>query len=381
MNSSLSSFLNASRWAAALLVVIGHTRALLFSDFQTINEKTLLLQLIYFLTSLGHEAVVFFFVISGFLVGGVTLERWRNSGPRLGDYAVARFSRIYIVLLPALVLGMILDISGVTWLNSSEIYTDARKLDLGSVNSNVNDTLNAKTFIGNALLLNGILTENLGSNGPLWSLAYECWYYAIFACFAAASTGSGARRIFYACAGLAIVKFLPYVILIWGVIWAMGLLSFFWAKSVRWRPAPIVGIGALITTLFLAKLLNFETAFAGSHNLLAPFARDFIVGTAFSIALVSVSRTTRNPRLPQFHDKLASFSYTLYLMHFPFMLFVVAACFHLFGWPLRAQPSLWTVIYFLAVVAVVYMFCFTISLLTEAHTTRLRSALKKRFAV
>ena len=90
----VSTFLNISRWVAAFLVVIGHIRHLLFVDLKYVEHKTLFIKGMYFFTGFGHEAVIVFFVISGYLVGGITLERWRLNGADLASYFSARFSRI-----------------------------------------------------------------------------------------------------------------------------------------------------------------------------------------------------------------------------------------------------------------------------------------------
>ena len=76
----------------------------------------------YFLTGLGHQAVMVFFVLSGFLVGGhvytaVAEGRW--SWP---DYLIKRLTRLWIVLLPALVLTAIWDRIGITVTDSSMYF-------------------------------------------------------------------------------------------------------------------------------------------------------------------------------------------------------------------------------------------------------------------
>ena len=83
LTSNLSLFLNMSRWVGAFLVLIFHVRHIILVDFKEVEHRTLFDRGLYFVTGLGHEAVVIFFVISGFLVGGLTLDRWRTRGPDL----------------------------------------------------------------------------------------------------------------------------------------------------------------------------------------------------------------------------------------------------------------------------------------------------------
>ena len=46
--------------------------------------------------------------------------------------------------------------------------------------SAIAQALTAPVFLGNAAFLQRILVPELGTNGPLWSLANEFWYYLLF---------------------------------------------------------------------------------------------------------------------------------------------------------------------------------------------------------
>lgn len=72
-----SDFLNLTRWVAAWFVVAEHLRALVFADFGVANASSLWLPF-YLLTGFGHEAVMIFFVISGYLVGGKVWDKYRQ---------------------------------------------------------------------------------------------------------------------------------------------------------------------------------------------------------------------------------------------------------------------------------------------------------------
>ncbi|WP_456450343.1 hypothetical protein [Hydrogenimonas sp.] len=75
----VSNFLHFSKWLAALVVVLSHVRAVSFPSFDNLGESGIFWKLFYFITSLGHEAVIVFFVLSGYLIGGEIL-RGLNSG-------------------------------------------------------------------------------------------------------------------------------------------------------------------------------------------------------------------------------------------------------------------------------------------------------------
>ncbi len=92
------------RAAAALLVVFAHSRALNFLYLEVADQEGVFLKLFYFITALGHQAVVIFFVVSGFLIGGSLTDSMQRGSFDLVRYLIARFVRIYIVYMPALVI-------------------------------------------------------------------------------------------------------------------------------------------------------------------------------------------------------------------------------------------------------------------------------------
>ena len=71
--------LDLIRGVSALLVMSGHLRAALFKDFAELgNNASSLEKGFYFITGLGHQAVMVFFVLSGFFVGGSVLKSKNN---------------------------------------------------------------------------------------------------------------------------------------------------------------------------------------------------------------------------------------------------------------------------------------------------------------
>ena len=63
------TYLDLARGLAAPAVFAGHLRAFVFVDFQQAGQLGLFWKIFYFLTGLGHSAVMVFFVLSGFLIG------------------------------------------------------------------------------------------------------------------------------------------------------------------------------------------------------------------------------------------------------------------------------------------------------------------------
>jgi hypothetical protein len=86
-----------ARDSSAPCAVFGHTRNWYFLNIGVVEQPGVLLKLFYFVTVLEKEAVVIFFVLSGFLIGGSLANSMQRGGFDLGRYLIARFVRIYIV--------------------------------------------------------------------------------------------------------------------------------------------------------------------------------------------------------------------------------------------------------------------------------------------
>ena len=156
--------------------------------------------LFYAWTGLGREAVMVFFVLSGFLVGGAVMR----AGPAFDwrTYAIARLSRLWVVLVPALLLTAALD----TCVASSwpSILSGSHYADWQSGPSP--QGLYAKdwlTALGNLLFLQTLVVPVFGTNTPLWSLANESWYYLWFPLAASAAGALGGRASWRIAAGVA----------------------------------------------------------------------------------------------------------------------------------------------------------------------------------
>ena len=92
------------RALAALAVLGGHVRALSLSSYNQLDSPNILQKMFYFLTGFGHQAVIIFFVISGFLIGRSIWFKYEKNQWSWIDFSLARFTRLWIVLFPALVL-------------------------------------------------------------------------------------------------------------------------------------------------------------------------------------------------------------------------------------------------------------------------------------
>ena len=111
-SSRASVSLDGLRGSAALLVAIGHLRSAFFVNLGELTSHKALWFGVYALTSLGHQAVIVFFVLSGYLVGGSVIRALRNEEWSWSRYFTHRLVRLWLVLLPALLLGLAWDQAG-----------------------------------------------------------------------------------------------------------------------------------------------------------------------------------------------------------------------------------------------------------------------------
>ena len=94
MERNCDDILGLIRGGSALLVIVGHARNFLIVDSAEIINPTLLIKIFYLLTSLHHEAVMAFFVLSGYFVGGSVLGSLKRGHFTWINYALARLPRL-----------------------------------------------------------------------------------------------------------------------------------------------------------------------------------------------------------------------------------------------------------------------------------------------
>jgi len=157
MTRGFSVWLDVLRIVATLAVVLSHLAYARFTngDLQLLRDW-----------NIGSDAVIVFFVVSG-LVIAYAAGRDGNGG----TFAFHRLTRLWSVILPALLLTYALDFTG--YGIRAEAYPPT------FFHAHPFETLMIRgiTFSNEFLLFDRL---RLGTNGPLWSLSYEAVYYALF---------------------------------------------------------------------------------------------------------------------------------------------------------------------------------------------------------
>jgi peptidoglycan/LPS O-acetylase OafA/YrhL len=308
---------NAVRGIAAVEVCASHLRSFLLVNFAAVARPTALDRVFYFATGLGHEAVVIFFVMSGWLVGGSVWRQQRDGRFSWRDYGTARLTRLWLVLIPALLWTEAVDHIGFS-ISGGFGYDGSRfAMSSSGPGGAAPLDLSMATFAGNALFLQTILVPVLGTNGPLWSLAYEFWYYAVFPLFGWAwHRRDSWRTLGFAAAGAAMLISLPPAIQAGFVVWLLGWLAALLFPRVRASAAMPLALASLILTIGLLVLFKHRPV-SGSAIYLGVAVAALLTG------LRLLPNSAAFPWAQSAASHLAKISYTLYLFHFP----LLALCF------------------------------------------------------
>ena len=159
MKRGLSLYLDVVRVSAALAVVVTHLAYPELSGGMLDPWRLV-----------GNDAVMVFFVLSGFVIAYVSEQKEHT----LRQYSISRLARLWTLAVPALFLTIILDRLG-------SVLNPAAYADWWyQANDPVHRIISAVTFT-NEIWFSSVRPF---SNGPYWSLGYEAWYYAIFAALA-----------------------------------------------------------------------------------------------------------------------------------------------------------------------------------------------------
>jgi peptidoglycan/LPS O-acetylase OafA/YrhL len=351
---------NAVRGIAALTVCVSHLRSFLMVKFPFVVDPTHADSAFYFLTGLGHQAVVVFFVMSGWLVGSSVWSQQLSGRFSWVQYAITRLTRLLIVLIPALVMTCFVDALG-TWLSGGYGYDRSQSVLLSDgpgPDKPISDSL--RTAVGNLFFLQTIRVPVYGTNAPLWSLANEFRYYVMFPLFAFAWFHRRSRRsIGFIGAGVGVLVAMPFVISSAFAIWLTG-----WAGSMAApRPRTAQVLRLVCSVLVVGCLVAGRTRFAG--------VGDFALGIAVAGLLIGLNafpdQGTRFQGAARIFSYLAQISFTLYLFHFPLLAFFFFAL-HI---P-QQQPSPLVYVEFVALLAVVLVVATCFWYLFERNTDLVR---------
>jgi len=283
--------------------------------------------------NIGNDAVIVFFVLSGLVIAFVADKKEFT----IQDFMLSRFARLWSVVAPALILTVVADYIGVS------IAPTAYQTEwLSSGNSVL--SIAASLFFSNELWFASIRPL---SNAPFWSVGYEFWYYVLFA---VAFYVRGFTRLSW----LMLVSLLvgPRILILLPV-WLLGVLVY---RVSRTRtPKQVLGwllvIGSVGSYLLYLEFdvrrhldeltfhwLGWFEYVASRLGVVLPkhplgwsqhFLSNYMVGilvAAHFLGIASVSQSIGGAllRLEVPVKYAASYTFSMYLFHFPLLYFFAA---------------------------------------------------------
>jgi peptidoglycan/LPS O-acetylase OafA/YrhL len=361
-DSAHSLLISLLRGLAAVEVAAAHLRAACFPGLRDIASPTLGYQVLALATSFSHQAVVVFFVISGWLVGGSLLNK-RDTPGAFAGYAVDRISRLWTVLLPTFFMMICIG-----------LFTE--ELRPGPIDFSRANDFSATTLVGNLLGLQTITVDKFGGNFPLWSLANETWYYLMFPLLVVcAGRGPAPARLAGGAALAGVVLALPYAMSIYFLVWLMGAIF----SRIKFEGGPVLRALLLLGVLAAAAGARLY----GSNDDLSAdtFAQDFVFGLAVLLFLSSMQvkldplawPMARARAVAQF---FAEFSFTLYVFHVPLIGLMGYVLDTLVGSHRLVAGSVAGYLIYLAMSGVLLAASYISYLAFESHTPSVRRWLK-----
>ena len=341
-------WLDTMRFIAAFLVLFSHSRNDFFVPFDQLppEQRGLFAYVFYFLGRLGHEAVIVFFVLSGFLVGGRGLERIKNDSFQIGSYCIDRTVRIGIPLITSIILFIIVSLcmgTPVHWIDA----------------------------LGNLFSLQGLLVDNLVS--PFWSLSYEVWFYILLLSIALVFK----KQMW----GFPLL-ILCYVVFsiynpVYLFMWFMGAFAYITKPDKRNR-------FYLWSSLFMIGVMVVLSQFASDSNAINfPFKPNasiielilgFFMCTFVQQAILFEPQRRFTKIIDSTFSYLASFSYTLYLAHRILMV-------PLFEYIYPSEEGTLTaadLIIYTSLIILILFLCWLLYMISERYTKQIKTFIKQK---
>ncbi|WP_252177888.1 acyltransferase [Endozoicomonas sp. 4G] len=314
MNVRVSLYLDLLRFGAAFIVMLSHVAIERATGgvWQWVRDLRI-----------GSDTVIVFFVLSGYVIAYVADQKKEDRT----SYLINRLSRLYSVVIPALLLTMVVDGLGI--LLNPEYYRTFWYIPYSNI----------ERFFASFFYINQIWTINIRpfSNGPFWSLSYEFWYYMMFF---AVFYFQGGKRILLTALVLAIMGLKLWLL---APVWWMGVWTYRKSQTINHSSStgwflflsPIV-IYALIKYFGISDvLLDWTNSTLGSDTVYKwlRFSDEFIISYVYMIlvsmhflGLVTVAKNSLFwlERWQKAIRYWAGLTFSLYLFHHPLLNLFVA---------------------------------------------------------
>ena len=358
MNKSNQHFywLDAPRFVAAFMVLLSHARNTFFPAFGDLpaDQQNIFSMALTMFCRMGHEAVIIFFVLSGFLVGGRGFERIQNGTMNVNSYAIDRFSRIYPPLFAAIIFYYI-----------TSVVIPGTPFSLGRA-------------LGNLLNLQGIACKSLVS--PFWSLSYEVWFYVILGVFAHILLTSRDRTklVGFILLVAATSVFVLGLKMRYLLIWIMGAVSYIVRPQSKNKFVLIASLACFLASVlyyqFSKDTRSLEMAIEGSNKEFLEVLMALMAGLFIQQVILFEPRKKYAIAVEKRVGNMAKFSYTLYLSHRIVFLWIIS-----YMWPKdTCQFTTKGILIFITILVVSLISCWGLYYVSERYSPVVKKKLKSK---
>lgn len=355
-----SMLISLLRGLAALVVAAAHLRAQMYPGFSVVANPPLLFQGLAFGAGFAYLAVIVFFVLSGWLVGGSFLNKL-DSDRAFQNYTIDRVSRLWVVLVPTFLVVLLAGAA-------------VGALDTARVSFSTSEPYSMSAFFGNMIGLQTIVVPPFGGNFPLWSLANETWYYVLFPLLVLVFRGRTiATRAAAVLAIGAIFQLVHGSILIYFSIWLLGAAF----SRVKIEAGPLWRWALLFLFVGSAVVIRLK----GKTDITPEGFPQYLVFSLLFVLFLSSMQFRRHlgPKLDWLDRTgrlFGNFSFTLYVLHVPLILLMGRLLASMLGLgqlsPYRLSHYLMYASMYLVLVVGAYLFYLPF----ESSTPRVRQWLK-----
>lgn len=306
MSKEFSLYLDFVRFFAACLVVLSHLA----------KNSVFPADITPFIPDFGREAVIMFFVLSGFVIAYTKEHKHKT----IDHYCIARLTRIYSVALPILLLTVVLDLIGLKY--NPEAYSALYQYEKLYVYIPLH-----LAFLGEIWTL----SEQPFTVAPYWSLGYEVWYYVFFIFF---GFYSGFKR-WLLC--LLTIMFFGYKLLLLLPVWLAGVYLYKYRYLIKLKSIVARVVFCLsLTCIILFEFYDIDASLLALGERIWPFyslplgsAVSYLADYVMCILVIINFYTAQHLSFKTLHlikggiIKMSSYTFTLYLLHAPVMIFVL----------------------------------------------------------
>jgi peptidoglycan/LPS O-acetylase OafA/YrhL len=302
-----SNFLNFVRWAAALLVVLGHSDMYL----QKFGGKLEQWDSFGYFGAHSHASVMVFFVLSGYVVAYATGKKSEVENYNFREYFLDRWSRIYSVLLISIAFTLLIDFIGrglsPIYFNPDFIPQDGWALRL----------------LMNVFALQGVqgYRVQLGSNPALWSIGYEFCFYLLYGLLFFRKK-LFRRQWVLPLIFVAVTIAIGWKMVLYFGVWLLGVLAYRLSRSNALELLKISNFLLVILLVGANHFINFANIF---H--LPEIFQDIFFAVVIATLLVVDVPASKAGLSTQINTYLADFSYSLYAFHMPVIFFLCCLLF------------------------------------------------------